>query len=301
MEDLTRALAFVLAFGAVFVACMVIEAIYCVRTNRGDLYDFRETLANLVTGASYKIVDGMAIALVISVCYDWVVPYGLNWQPELNLWTVIATVIAADLFMYINHFAQHKIRWFWTVHVTHHSSANMNLSTALRQNFLNGLNGNWVFLWIPLALVGFDRDWALIAIETNLIYQFFMHSQVFNAPKWWGKVFNTPSHHRVHHGCNPDQIDRNFGGVLIIWDKLFGTFQAEETAGEIKFGVPRMPARPYNPIYLQVHEFGEMLRDVVKYRDPRILLMTPEWIHRREETVTDAEPVSDKPAPATSA
>jgi sterol desaturase/sphingolipid hydroxylase (fatty acid hydroxylase superfamily) len=299
MEDLARALLFVFAFGAVFVGCMVIEAIYCSRTGRGHLYDFKETLANLATGASYKIVDGIAIALVISTCYDLVTPYGLGWRPELGVISVLATIIFTDLFMYVNHLAQHKIRWFWSVHVTHHSSPRMNLSTALRQNFLNALTGNWVLMWIPLALIGFDRDWVLIAIEANLVYQFFMHSEVFNAPKWWGKVFNTPSHHRVHHGSNPAQIDRNFGGVLIIWDKLFGTFQAEETAGEIRYGVPRMPARPYNPVYLQLHEFGEMFRDVAKYRDPRILLMTPEWVHRRNAPAPEASGQATAPETAT--
>ena len=290
MEDLMRALLFILAFGAVFTGCMLLEALYCARTGRGGLYDFRETLANLFTGASYKIVDGIAIALVITACYDLVVPYGLNWQPELSLWSVLAAIVVADLAMYVNHLIQHKVRWFWSVHVTHHSSANMNLSTALRQNFLNGLNGNWVFLWIPLALVGFDRDWALIAIEGNLVYQFFMHTQVFNAPRWWGKVFNTPSHHRVHHGRNEAQIDRNFGGVLIIWDKLFGTFQAEDTAGEIRYGVPRMPSKPYNPLHLQLHEFGAMLKDVFRHRDPRILLMPPEWLSARESHKPTPDP-----------
>lgn len=282
MEDLLRALLFIFAFGAIFVGCMVIEAIYCTRIGRGNLYDFKETLANLVTGASYKIVDGLAIAFVITACYDLVTPYGLQWNPSLSVWSVLAIVVIADLAMYVNHVMQHKVRWFWTVHVTHHSSRNMNLSTALRQNFINGLNGNWVFLWIPLALIGFDKNWALIAIEANLVYQFFQHSEVFNAPRWWGKIFNTPSHHRVHHGSNPDQIDRNFGGVLIIWDKLFGTFQAEETAGEIKYGVPRMPTRPYNPIHLQVHEFGELVKDLVRERDPRILIMPPEWLANRQ-------------------
>jgi sterol desaturase/sphingolipid hydroxylase (fatty acid hydroxylase superfamily) len=170
----------------------------------------------------------------------------------------------------------------------------MNLSTALRQNFLNGINGGWVFLWIPLALLGFDRDWALIAIEMNLIYQFFQHSEMFDAPKWYGKVFNTPSHHRVHHGCGEHQIDRNFGGVLIIWDKLFGTFQAEETAGEIKYGVPRMPEKPYNPFYLQTYELVEMFKDVWHYKDLRILWHTPEWIHREgKRDVSSQDAVSE--------
>lgn len=282
MEDVLRAAAFIIGFGAVFVSFMMIEAFVCVKTGRSDNYDFKETLANLVTGASYKITDGIAITLFITVCYDYVAQFGLQLNPELTVLSVLATIIATDFFMYWYHLVQHKIRWFWVIHVTHHSSSNMNLSTALRQNFIGAVNGGWVFLWLPLALIGFDKNWALIAIEANLIYQFFQHSEVFDAPKWFGKVFNTPSHHRVHHGSNPDQIDRNFGGVLIIWDKLFGTFQAEETAGEIKYGVARMPEKKYNPFYLQTYELVAMLKDLAKYKDPRILWMPPEWVERRK-------------------
>lgn len=283
MEDVLRATAFIIGFGAIFVSCMVIEAFVCVKRGQGDIYDFKETLANLVTGASYKIVDGIVIALYVGAFYSYIYDYGLQWNPELTVFNILFMFVITDLLMYFSHMCQHKIRWFWTVHVTHHSSANMNLSTALRQNFLNGLNGSGALIWLPMALIGFDAKWALICLEVNLIYQFFQHSQVFNAPKWFGLIFNTPSHHRVHHGCNEDQIDRNFGGVLIIWDRLFGTFQAEETAGEVKYGVPRMPEKPYNPFYIQVYELVAMLKDLVRYKDLRILFMPPEWVQRQRE------------------
>lgn len=282
MEDVLRAAAFIIGFGAVFVSFMMIEAVVCVRRGRGDIYDFKETLANLVTGASYKIVDGIVIALFVGAFYTQIYNYGLQWNPEITLLNVLLMFIATDLFMYFSHLCQHKIRWFWTAHVTHHSSKNMNLSTALRQNFLIGLNGSGAMIWLPMALIGFDAKWALICLEANLVYQFFLHSEMFDAPKWFGKVFNTPSHHRVHHGSNPEQIDRNFGGVLIVWDKLFGTFQAEETAGEVVYGVARMPEKPYNPFYMQTYELVAMLKDVVKYKDLRILWMPPEWVERRK-------------------
>lgn len=283
MEDVLRATAFILGFGIIFVFFMMIEAYVCVKRGRGDVYDFKETLANLVTGASYKIVDGIVIALYVGAFYSVIYQHGLQWNPEITPLNILIMFIVTDFLMYISHFCQHKIRWFWTVHVTHHSSRNMNLSTALRQNFLNGLNGSGAMIWLPMALIGFDGTWALICLEVNLVYQFFQHTEAFNAPKWFGKVFNTPSHHRVHHGCGEEQIDRNFGGVLIIWDKLFGTFQAEETAGEIVYGVPRMPEKPYNPFYLQTHELFTMLKDVIRYKDPRILWMSPEWLERRKE------------------
>ena len=278
MEDLLRAMAFIFGAGVIFIGLMLLEAWYLKRKTGKSGYYLRETLTNMVTGASYKVVDGIAIAVFITAFADYVAPYGLQWNPEPSFLTFLLLFVLADFCMYINHFAQHKLRWFWAVHVTHHSSEHMNLSTALRQNFLNALNGNWILMWLPLALIGFDKDWILIAIETNLFYQFFMHTEAVGRLGWFEKVFNTPSHHRVHHGSNPQQIDRNFGGVLIIWDKLFGTFRDESEAGEIKYGVTRMPEKPLNPFYIQVYELVAMIRDVWKFKDPRILYKHPDWV-----------------------
>lgn len=278
MEDLIRALAFIFGAGAVFILLMFLEAWYMHRKTGHSGYYIKETLANLTTGASYKIVDGIAIALFITAFADVIAPYGLQWNPEPSLLTFVILFVLADFFMYINHFAMHKLRWFWVVHVTHHSSEHMNLSTALRQNFLNALNGNWLLMWVPLALIGFDKDWILIAIEANLFYQFFMHTEAVGRLGWAEKIFNTPSHHRVHHGSNPEQIDRNFGGVFIIWDRLFGTFRDEDDAGEIRYGVTRMPEKPLNPFYIQTYELASMLKDVWRYKDLRILYKHPDWV-----------------------
>jgi len=278
MEDLIRALAFILGAGVIFIGLMVLEAWYLKRKTGQSGYYFKETLANMVTGASYKIVDGIAIAVFITAFADLVAPYGLQWNPEPSWFSFLVLFVLADFFMYVNHYAMHKFRWFWAVHVTHHSSEHMNLSTALRQNFLNALNGNWLLMWLPLALIGFDKDWILIAIETNLFYQFFMHTEAVGRLGFVEKIFNTPSHHRVHHGSNPEQIDRNFGGVFIIWDKIFGTFRDESQAGEIKYGVTRMPEKPLNPFYIQLYEMVAMLKDIWRYKDLRILYKHPDWV-----------------------
>lgn len=297
MEDVLRAVGFIVVFGMFFVGLILLEAWYCHRKGLNDTYSFKESLVNMATGASYKVVDGIAITVFVTACYEFIAQYGLQWNPELSLWSVLVLVVFTDFLFYVAHLVMHKVRWFWAVHVTHHSSTRMNLSTALRQNFLYSLNGTWIMWWVPLALVGFDKDWVLIAIESNLVYQFFLHTEVVKTLGWYEKVFNTPSHHRVHHGSNPAQIDRNFGGILIIWDKLFGTFQAEQTAGEIVYGVNRMPEKPLNPVYLQLHEFFWLLRDVWQYKDLRILYMPPEWVDRHYPKNGDTElaqqPVSD--------
>ncbi|MCG8537998.1 MAG: sterol desaturase family protein, partial [Pseudomonadales bacterium] len=202
--------------------------------------------------------------------------HGLQWNPEASILSVLLLIVLVDFCFYVNHYLMHKTRWFWASHVTHHSSEHMNFSTALRQNFTHALNGAWILWWIPAALIGFDKDWVLLAIEGNLVYQFFLHTEQVRKLGWMEHIFNTPSHHRVHHGRNPKQIDTNFGGIFIFWDKLFGTFQAEETAGKLVYGVTQMPTQPYNPVYLQLHEWQRLLQDLKREKDITILFKAPD-------------------------
>lgn len=278
MSDVLHAVFFVAIFGAIFVAVMLAEAYYWKLKGRLDIYNLKETVASVATGFSYKMVDGVAVALFIQFYYEDVYQWGLQYTPEHGLWSVLLLFVIVDFAFYWMHRTTHKVRWFWASHVTHHSGEHMNYSTALRQNFWGVLNMSWVIWWTPIALIGFDKNWAMLAIEANLVYQFFLHTHAFDNYGPLGKIFNTPSHHRVHHGSNPLQIDTNFGGVLIIWDKLFGTFVPEEKAGEIIYGVTRKPSRPYNPIYLQLHEVVAMMQDVWKYKDLRILIKHPGWV-----------------------
>ena len=299
MSDVLHAVFFVLAFGAVFIAVILLEAGYIRWRGRSGVYHLRETLANLGTGFSYKIVDGIAIALFIQAFYSWVYQFGLQWNPALSVGSVMVLIVLVDFCFYVQHYLMHKTRWFWASHVTHHSSEHMNFSTALRQNFTHAFNGAWILWWIPAALVGFDKDWVLLAIEGNLVYQFFLHTEQVKRLGWLETFLNTPSHHRVHHGRNPAQIDTNFGGILIIWDKLLGTFRDERDAGPIVYGVTRMPEKPYNPVYLQLHEWASLWRDLRTYRDWRILVKPPEWV-RQQSPDTTFEP-QQPPKPPVSA
>ncbi len=296
MQDVLHALFFVVAFGGLFLGVMLAEYWYARHQGKPGVYHLRETVANLITGFSYKVVDGIAIALFIQAFYLWVYDYGLQWNPELSVLSVLALIVFIDFCFYINHVLMHKVRWFWNVHVTHHSSEHMNFSTALRQNFTFALSGSWLFWWIPAALLGFDKNWVLLAIEGNLVYQFFLHTEQVRKLGWLEKVMNTPSHHRVHHGSNPKQIDTNFGGIFIIWDKLFGTFRSEEDAGEIKYGVTRMPEKPYNPFYLQVHDWVDMFKDVWRYKDLRILYKHPDWAQQHYHLQTSHDQRRELPA-----
>ena len=261
------------------------EAWYWHKKGRADAYHLKETLANIATGGAYKIVDGIAIALFIQFFYDWVRAYGFQYDANHGFLSVVLLFFASDFFYYFYHLTMHKVRWFWSIHVTHHSSKNMNFSTALRQNFLMDLNFGWVLWWIPLAIIGFDKNWALIAIELSLAYQFFLHTEVVGRLGFLEKVLNTPSHHRVHHGCKPEQIDRNFGGVLIIWDKLFGTFCDERsvssTVGGFEYGLTSRQPTTLNPLRLNLDEFFQMFKDAIKYKDIKVFYKGPNYVEKQ--------------------
>ena len=280
MDDVIHALMFIAIFGSIFLAVIGIEMWVLSRQNLQSYY-WKETLSNMTTGAMYKVVDGIAIALFIQVFYDYVREYGFQYSPDVTAFSLIFLFLAVDFFFYAYHFLMHKVRWMWSVHATHHTSKNLNFSTALRQNFLLDLNFGWVFWWLPLALIGFEKDWVILAIEANLAYQFFLHTETVKrlGPLEW--VLNTPSHHRVHHGCNEKQVDTNFGGVFIVWDRLFGTFRDETEAGELKYGVAFRQTTTLNPLRLNLDEFIDMFKDVYRYKDLSIFVRHPSYVEER--------------------
>jgi sterol desaturase/sphingolipid hydroxylase (fatty acid hydroxylase superfamily) len=285
VEDLLHALGFILTFGMVFLSIIAIEAWYWHTKGRKDAYNFKETLANIATGGMYKIIDGIAIALFIQFFYDFVRQYGFKYSANDGPVSILFLFLASEFFFYLYHLTMHKVRWFWAIHVTHHSSKIMNFSTALRQNFLMDLNFGWVMWWIPLAIIGFDKNWALIAIELSLAYQFFLHTEMVGRLGFLERIFNTPSHHRVHHGCKPEQIDRNFGGVLIIWDRFFGTFSDERDScskvGDIEYGLTSRQPTTLNPLRLNLDEFLQMFKDAIRYKDFKIFYKEPNFVEKQ--------------------
>ncbi|MGH8444365.1 MAG: sterol desaturase family protein [Solimonas sp.] len=297
MQDVLHALSFIAIAGVVFVGVIAAEAWYWRRKGRSEAYELKDTLSNMTMGFSYKVVDGVIVALVGSAFYDLVYPYGLQYKPVHGIWSVLLIFVISDFAFWVAHFTWHKVRWFWTSHAVHHSSQRMNFSTALRQNYLVIFNGGTMIIAVAIALVGFDKTWAIVALELNLLYQFFLHTETPSILDRFGAVLNTPSHHRVHHGSNPRQIDRNFGGVLIVWDRLFGTFRSEKDAGPIVYGVTERQPRSFNPLYLQLHEMGTLLRDLWRYKDPRILLRHPAWVEKKYGARTPATvPAGELPA-----
>lgn len=290
MEHILHAIIFIIAAGAIFVMFIAGEYLWCRAKGKTEVYLLKESLANLSMGASYKIADGIAVALFVQLFFDWVHQFGLQYTPNDGIWSVILIILIADLGWYCLHYLAHKVRWGWAAHVTHHSSTRMNYSTALRQNFTMPFSGVLMLQWIPIALVGFDKTWATIAIELNLAYQFFLHTEQYSPLDRFGAILNTPSHHRVHHGNQGQQIDTNFGGVLIIWDRLFGTFVPESQAGEIIYGLTERQPTSLNPLTLMTHEWIDMFKDAWRYRDLRVFIMGPNWVPPSKDRMADHAP-----------
>lgn len=252
-----RQLIFVVAT-PVFVAVAVWEYLKIRRNPK--LMDTAEAIRNFALGAGYQVTELLFAGIIAFPVYALCYHYRL-FDPELNELTVLLTFLGVDICFYWMHRASHRVRWFWAAHVVHHSSERMNFSTAMRQNATNIFNGAWAF-FLPLALLGLNPVWIGVAYALSLVYQFFIHTTLIGKlPGWIELVFNTPSHHRVHHGRNPGYIDRNYGGILILWDRLFGTFADEDAQSPPEYGITRPPPSN-NLIVLWTHEYRDLFRDM---------------------------------------
>ncbi|TCZ83631.1 sterol desaturase family protein [Lysobacter sp. N42] len=274
-----------LALAPVFLAFVALEAWYW--RGRRAVYSWRDTLSNASLALMHQGADALAGVAVIAV-YAWVHRYRLFDLPA-SAWTIAALFVAQDFFYYLFHRASHRIRWLWASHVVHHSSERLNLSTAFRQSLTYPISGMWLF-WLPLAWIGFDPKHVVAVVAINLAFQFFVHTEAVGRLGWLENVFNTPSHHRVHHARNAQYIDRNFAGVLIVWDRLFGTYVEEDPAVPCEYGIVK-PIRTHNPIRLTFHEWADMLRDAVRPQPWRArlgqLFGPPERAHSQAPAAPD--------------
>jgi sterol desaturase/sphingolipid hydroxylase (fatty acid hydroxylase superfamily) len=189
---------------------------------------------------------------------------------------LIGAMVLWDFLYYWDHRWMHEVRLLWAHHVSHHSSERYNLSTALRQPW-SGFLTSWVFL--PMPLLGFPARTVMRAGQLNLLYQYWIHTEAIDRlPAPAEAVLNTPSHHRVHHGANRQYLDKNYGGILIVWDRLFGTFEPE--VRRVKYGLTTN-IHTYNPVRIAYHEFVDIGRDVVRARGwrakARHVLGRPGW------------------------
>ncbi|MBK9152971.1 MAG: sterol desaturase family protein [Chloracidobacterium sp.] len=238
-----------------FAAAIALEAWWSNRTGVAVL-DKKDIWNNIFIGfasVGFGLLFGIFISAIYSGAY-WLAPFKF---PADAWWSWVILFFVDDLAYYIFHRVSHETRLFWNFHVVHHSSEEYNLSVAVRQSWFSGLL-HWIF-YAPVMLLGFAPWMFVIMHGFNLIYQFWIHTKLVGrlGPLEW--VLNTPSHHRVHHGVNEKYIDRNYAGVLIIWDRLFGSFTEEDE--EPRYGIIK-PLRSYNPLWANTHAWVEMWQEI---------------------------------------
>lgn len=242
-----------------FIIMMVLEYWLGQRGNHlpsSAQYSLKELACNFSLAGLHQLTDlvaGLFIAKLYLLVFGWKL-----FDIKMSLGMFLVLMVLQDFFYYWFHRASHRIRWMWAAHVVHHSSENMNFSTAFRQSLMYPLAGMWLF-WMPLVIIGFDPKWVVFVVLLNLGLQFFVHTQWIRrlGPLEW--VINTPSHHRVHHGVNAQYIDKNYAGILIIWDRMFGTFEPE--VEEVRYGISK-PVNSFNPITVTFAEWKDMLNDL---------------------------------------
>lgn len=241
-----------------FIGAMVIEAVDAARDDADTYADMADTRTSITMGLGFLVIQGLfwkslTLAAMFGLWQVRLFDLGWTWQA----W--VAVLFVDDFSYYWYHRAHHEIRLLWASHVVHHSSERYNLSTALRQTWTPYTS---LLFWIWMPLVGFHPIMILTSQSLNLLYQFWIHTERIDklhpAVEY---VFNTPSHHRVHHGSQDQYLDRNYGGILIVFDRWFGTFEPEEEA--VRYGLTSN-IETYNPLRVAFHEYGAIWRDATR-------------------------------------
>lgn len=264
----------------VFILLILIEA-YIDYKEKSNLYFFKDTLASLSMGLGSVFV-GAAMKTLAFILYTFIYQYRL-FEIGNVWWAWVLLFFADDFTFYWHHRLSHEVRLFWAAHINHHSSVKMNLGTALRQSWAEQLYKYFWWCWLPF--IGFAPIMIFVMQTISLVFQFFQHTELIRKlPKPIEFVFNTPSHHRVHHGSNIKYLDQNHAGVLIIWDRIFKTFQKEEE--KVVYGITTNIAT-YNPIKIATHEFKALFTDVknapgIKNK-LKYLFLQPGWSHNGED------------------
>ncbi|WP_066798259.1 sterol desaturase family protein [Sphingomonas soli] len=241
-----------------FVLLVLIEMIV-VRLRYRHRYEPKDTLTSLALGTGSTVAGALTAGLAFAMAM-WVWQYRIFEISYAWYWFVLAFVVD-DLAYYVFHRLAHRVRWFWASHVIHHSSQHYNLSTALRQTWTGFISLGFLFR-LPLALIGFPPPMLVFVAGLNLIYQFWIHTEVIQkCPRWFEAVMNTPSHHRVHHATNPRYLDKNYAGVFIIWDKMFGTFTPERDDDRPRYGIVKNLGS-FNLLWAAFHEWVGIAKDV---------------------------------------
>ncbi|RKR02731.1 sterol desaturase family protein [Maricaulis maris] len=242
-------------------------------------FETRDTAASLVMGLGNN-VSSIVFGILLGGWSVFVYEHRLL-DISFAWWVWVIAFVLDDFLYYWSHRFAHTVRWFWADHIVHHSSQHYNLTTALRQPWISPLTLKFLWLGSAMVFLGFHPAMVAFVGALNLIYQFWIHTEAIKrCPAWFEAVMNTPSHHRVHHATNPIYLDKNYAGIFIIWDKMFGTFQVERADEPCRYGIVKNLGT-YNPIKICLHEWMGIVNDMAGAKSLKhaamYLLAPPGW------------------------
>lgn len=261
-----------------FILLISIE-LYVNWKERLNLYHTKEAVSSIGMGLGSLVIDLVMKSLAFGT-YTLLHQYRL-FDIGWHWWSWVLILFADDFTFYWHHRLSHEVRVLWAAHVNHHSSQTMNLATALRQSWAEQIYKFVWWLWLPLF--GFEPLMIMMMMSVSLIYQYWPHTELIRKmPRWFEFIFNTPSHHRVHHASNIRYLDQNHGGILIIWDRLFGTFAEERDDEKPVYGITKN-INTYNLFKIASHEYVDLWHDVKNapglLNKLKYIFMPPGWSH----------------------
>ncbi|MGB0495279.1 MAG: sterol desaturase family protein [Kangiellaceae bacterium] len=283
----------IILFATPFFFLLIFIELYVNKKRNAGVYRLNDALTSLSLGVISQ-TKKLVIFSFAAIVYAWA-PNSLAifHLPQESVFTWIFGFIFYDFLYYWFHRVSHNINFLWASHVVHHQSEEYNLTTALRQTSSSVMP--WIF-YIPSFVVGIPAEVFFVSGALNLIYQYWVHTQLIGKLGWYESIFVTPSHHRVHHGQNEIYIDKNHGGVFILWDKWFGTFQEELDEEKVVYGV-RRPLNSFNPIWANLHTWFSLLSDAIRTKNwldkLKIWFMPTGW---RPTDVEERFPITKQPA-----
>ena len=261
-----------------FVILLIAEVLITAKQQK-DYYDAKDTASSLAMGIG-NVIIGLVGKIIVFGAYSLVYQFRLFTIDMTQWWAWVILFFADDFSYYWFHRISHSSRYFWASHVVHHSSMKYNLGTALRQTWTGSITGAFIF-WIWLPIVGFSPIAIMTMQAISLLYQFWIHTELINKlPAPIEFIFNTPSHHRVHHGSDLDYLDKNHAGILIIWDRIFGTFELERNRPT--YGLTSN-INSHNPVRIAFHEWTAIGQDIRRAGSIRnalgYIFGPPGWSH----------------------
>jgi sterol desaturase/sphingolipid hydroxylase (fatty acid hydroxylase superfamily) len=270
------------------VALALVEAI-ALHFIRRD-YDWKAWAVSMACTVMRTTVNVIVPISLAAPVLEWAWQHRLT-TIALNGWLAFALLFIGQEFCYYwFHRASHRVRWFWASHAVHHTPNQLTLAAALRLGSFSRLIGVGLF-FVPLVWLGFPKEAVLATLSINLLYQFWIHATWIPKLGWLEYLLNTPSAHRVHHAANLEYLDANYGGVLIVFDRLFGTYIPERERVEIRYGLVQ-PVTSYNPLAVEFVEWRKLGRDLRAARCLRAvlghLLMPPGWRPDGQHETTEA-------------